>query len=87
MKTLEIHELSDYINEILQMLEEGETIELTNGGKVVGHLIPVQKPQQSVKKDLKTFWADVDRLTAEIGKHVPDKVDVDDIMRDMRRDF
>ena len=88
MKTLGIRELREHIDEILRLVEEeGETIEITKDNGVIAHVVPVQKPLKPVKKDLKTFWADVDRLASEIAKYVPDKVDAVEIVRDLRRDF
>lgn len=46
MKTLEIHKLTEHIDEILHMIkEEGETIEITDGNEVIAHLVPVDKPE------------------------------------------
>ncbi len=88
MKTLGVGELRERIDEILRLVEEeGETIEVTKNDEVIARVVPAQKQSQPVKKDLKTFWADVDRLASEIGKYLPDKVDAVEIVRDMRREF
>ena len=53
MKQLEVrelregHELAERINEILRLIEEeGETIEITDRGKVIAHVVPTPKPQK-----------------------------------------
>jgi len=45
MKTLEIRNLTEHINEVLRMIEEGETIELRDGNEVIAHLVPAAKTQ------------------------------------------
>lgn len=88
MKTLGVDELSERLKEILRKVEEeGETFEVSDHGKVIAQLVPVRKPQQPDQRDQKTSWQEIDRLAAEIGKYLPEKVDVVEIMRDVRRDF
>ena len=88
MKTLRANELVEHINEILRMVkEEGETIEVTDQGKVIARVVPASEPEQPVKRDLKSFWEEIDRLAAEIGTYLPEKVDAVEIIRDVRREF
>lgn len=88
MKTLGVGELKERIDEILRMVEEdGETINVTKRGKVIAHLVPASEPEKPVKSDLKSFWEETDRLAAEIGSYLPEKVDAVEIMRDVRREF
>ncbi len=88
MKTLRVHELVEHIDEILRMVEEeGETIDVTKRGKVIAHLIPASEPEKPAKRDLKSFWEETDRLAAEIGTYLPEKVDAVEIIRDVRREF
>ncbi len=87
MKTIEVRELVERINEILRLVEdEGETIEVTNHGKVIAHVIPTATPIQQIqtKQDVEAFWEKTDRLAAKISAYLPEKVDVNDIMRDVR---
>jgi antitoxin (DNA-binding transcriptional repressor) of toxin-antitoxin stability system len=88
MKTLRANELVEHINEILRMVkEESETIEVTDQGKVIARVVPASEPEQPTKRDLKSFWEETDRLAAEIGTYLPEKVDVVEIIRDVRREF
>jgi prevent-host-death family protein len=88
MKTLGVDELTERINEILRIVEEeGETIEVTKRGKVIAHLVPVRGAQQPAKRDLKAFFAEMDRLAAEIGAHWKGDMDAVEAVRDVRRDL
>jgi prevent-host-death family protein len=88
MKTFDIVELTERIDEVLRIVEEdGETIEITNHGEVIAHLVPVscsQSPAGSAKKDV---WTDLDRLAAEISAHWAADVSAVDAVRDVRRDL
>ncbi len=88
MKTLGVDELREHINEILRVVEEeGETVEVTRRGKVIARLVPAPRAQQPVKQDLKAFWAEMDRLGAEIGAHWKGDMDAVEAVRDVRRDL
>jgi len=94
MKQLEVRELregqelAERINELLRLIEEeGETIEITDRGKVIAHVVPTPKQQKPAKRDLTTFWRDIDRLAEEIGKHWKGDVDAVEAVRDVRRDL
>lgn len=84
MKMVGIHELTNRINEILRMVEEGESFEVTDHGEVIARLIPGRGfPSPSSE----TTWTDIDLLATEIGAHIPEKVDSVDIINNMRRDL
>ncbi len=88
MKTLGVRELRERIDEILRLVEEeGETIELTNRGKVVARLIPASEPKPPVRQDLTPFWEKMEQLASEIGSYLPDKVDAVEIIREGRREL
>ena len=87
MKTLEVDELTKRINEILRIVEEGETIELTKGGEVIARLVPARRPQQSIEQNADAVWTDLDRLAAEISAHWPADVGAVDAVRDVRREL
>jgi antitoxin (DNA-binding transcriptional repressor) of toxin-antitoxin stability system len=88
MKTIDVVELTEHIDEVLCMVEEkGETIQITNHGEVIAHLVPVsssQSPAESAKRDI---WADLDRLAAEISAHWPADVSAVNAIRDVRREL
>ncbi len=88
MKKFEIRDLFEHIDEVLRMVEEeGETIEVMKGGEVIARLVPVPRPQQPVKRDLRDFWAEMDRLAVEISTHWPADVSAVDAVRDVRREL
>ena len=87
MKTIEVHELTERIDEILRMVEEkGETFEITEHGKVIARLEPASEPQPSVNPSLTPFWEKMERLATKIDAYLPDKVDAVEIVREGRRE-
>ncbi len=84
MKTLEIQELIEHINEILHSLEEGETIKLTNQGRVVAHLVPQDQSQQSNEQDARAFLATLDQIASEVSSHITGPIDAVEVVRDIR---
>jgi len=88
MITVAKHEFIERINEILDMaVENGETIEITDQGKIIAHLVPVHKPEQPGERDLKTFWTNIDQLAAKVSAYLPEKVDAVEIVREGRREL
>jgi prevent-host-death family protein len=88
MKTIEVDELKEHIDEVLRMVEEqGETFEIIDHGKVVARIVPVDEAKSSTKRDLTPFWEEMERVATEIGSYLSGPVDVNEIMRDIRRDL
>ena len=88
MKNFDTSELINYIDEVLRMVEEeGETIEISNHGEVIAHLVPAAGLQSLEKPTKQDIWADLERLAAEISAHWPAEVNVVDAVRDVRRDL
>ena len=87
MKVLAVRELKERIDEILHLVEEGETVEVVDRGKVVVRLVPGDQPQQAKKRDQEAFWRRIDRYAAEISSYLPEKVDAVEIVRDVRREL
>jgi prevent-host-death family protein len=88
MKTFDSNELLKHIEEVLRMVEEeGETIEISNHGKVIAHLVPVPEPQSSVESAKRDVWAHLERLAIEISAYWPAEVSAVDAVRDVRRDL
>lgn len=91
MKRLEVselvgaQELEERINNLLRLMEEEEAIEVTNRGKVIARVVPVQKLQSPGEQELTPFWEKMERLAAEIGTYLPGKVDAVEIVREGRR--
>lgn len=77
MKTVDIHELVEHIDETLRLLKEsGETGELAVNGEFVARLLPPLEQQTSYSSDDASdrAWANLERLSAEIGKHWTSKI-------------
>ena len=88
MKTLVTSVLIEHIDEVLCILaNEGETIEITNHGEVIAHLVPVHTPQYSTESAKRDVWTDLDRLAAEISANWPSNVSAVDAVRDVRREL
>lgn len=87
MRTIGVRELKAHISEILrQVQEEGEVVEVTNHGEVVARVVPVRRPVPN-SQDNAAIWTDLDRLAAEIGKRLPEKVDAVEAINEVRRDL
>ncbi len=87
MKTMGVRQLKERISEMLRLVQEGETVEVTKRGEVIARVVPARKQTQPDKQDLAAFWTDIDTLAAEIGAYLPEKVDAVEIMQDVRRDL
>jgi antitoxin (DNA-binding transcriptional repressor) of toxin-antitoxin stability system len=86
MKTIGVRELTERINEILRLVEEGETIALTDHDEVIAHLVPTHTSQEDIKKD-SAAWENLKRIASELEPYWPKGVDAVDIVRDVRRDL
>lgn len=86
---LEIRELKERISELLRLVEEGETIEVTSSNKVIAHLVPASQSESSESKANETqkFWANIDRLAEQIGTHWKDDMSAVDAVHDVRREL
>ncbi len=85
---LEVQELRERIDEILHMLEERETVEVIDHGKVIAHLVPVSEPKQPVEQRDSDAWANLKRIASELAPYWSDKnIDAVEIVRDVRRDL
>jgi antitoxin (DNA-binding transcriptional repressor) of toxin-antitoxin stability system len=88
MKTFDVSEFIKHINEVLCMVvEEGESIEITNHGQAIAHLVPVPEPQSMAESAERDVWADLDSLAAEISAHWSADVSAVDAVRDVRREL
>ena len=94
MKKLDVSELREgrelvaRINEILRLIEEeGETIEITDKGKVVAHVVPTNTPEKAIEKSDAAAWEDLRRLAAELDRYWPENTDAVEIVRSIRRDL
>ncbi len=89
MKTMNAQELVEHINEILRIIKEGETIEVTNNGEVIAHLVPTNTSSaQHRKRDTASFLEMLNRHTNAISTQITEKsVDAVEIVREGRREL
>ncbi len=88
LETNEVDKLKKQINELLLMLEEGQTLELTKHGKFFARVRSESEEKRPREQDKpKAFPTETDRLAAQISAYAPEKVDAVEIVREMRRDF
>lgn len=84
MRTMGVRELRDSFSEVLRAVEEaGEIVEVTNHGRVVARLVPVQGPQLA-QSEIAEIIADIDSLAAQLGARWPTGVTVQDALDDVR---
>lgn len=81
-------ELLVRIDELLRLIEEeGETIEITDKGKVVAHVVPTNVPQKPADDKLAASLKGIDELAAKIGERWKSNLDAVEAVRDVRRDL
>ena len=87
MRTIGIRDLKTHLSEILrQVQEEGQVIEVTNHGEIIARVVPVRTGPHKDQIS-STVWTDLERLAAEIGTHLPKRVDAVEAVRDVRREL
>ncbi len=90
MKTVDIRELVEHIDETLRLLKDrGETVEIVDQGEVVARLLPPLEQQisSSNKEASDRAWANLERLSAEVGKLWTNDTSAVDAIHDVRREL
>jgi antitoxin (DNA-binding transcriptional repressor) of toxin-antitoxin stability system len=94
MRKLDVSELREgrelvaRINEILRLIKEnGETIEITDKGKVIAHVVPTNASEKAIEKSDAAAWDDLKRLAVELDPYWPENTDAVEIVRNIRRDL
>ena len=92
MASIGIDELHTRTSEILRRVrEDGETIDVTDGGAVVARVVPVESNRTGEWKDdrdaTEAWLRRADGLSKEIGSLWPKGVSAVDAIRDVRRDL
>jgi prevent-host-death family protein len=83
MKVMGIRELKARMSEAIKEVQAGETIEVTNHGKVVALLVPPLRRLEP--EEIETSLESIDRLAAQISAHWPEGVSALDAVHDARR--
>jgi antitoxin (DNA-binding transcriptional repressor) of toxin-antitoxin stability system len=81
MRAIEVSQLKERFDEVLRVVQEGEIIEIIDGGEIVARLVPAWK-KAPVKQD-EAIWTDFERLTSEISAYWPCGVSASEAMRDV----
>jgi prevent-host-death family protein len=85
MTSVGIRELKARTSEIMRLVsEEGESIDVTQHGRVVARIVPAHSPAVDVEK-LTAELDELDRIAAEIGAAWPDGVSAADAIREDRQ--
>jgi prevent-host-death family protein len=89
MASVGVRELKAQTSRILRRVrEDGETITVTYRGRVVARVVPAGTTRPNPDPEaLAAWWAEHNRLAAEISAHWPPGVSAVDAVRDVRRDL
>lgn len=71
------------MSEVMHQVQAGETIEVTNHGRVVALLVPVRKEVDASERQ--AALSRLDALAAEIAHYTPGPTNVAELLGDMRR--
>ncbi len=84
MKRMGVREIKTHWSEVLnQIIENGETIEVTKRGEVIARVIPVRTNQPD-SQSVRAALTDIEVLRAEISKAWPKEQSVQDVINDIR---
>lgn len=87
MVSVSVRELKQRTDAILgQVREGGETVAITNYGRVIAHLVPVVSSTRAEAK-ITAVLADMNHLSAEISARWPDGVTALEAVNDVRREL
>ena len=67
------------------MLEGRETIEVTDDGKVIALVVPVNETLQPAARETSAAWKNLKRLSTELSTHWPSGVSAVDAINDVRQ--
>ena len=88
LEPIEVRKLKKRINELLHMLEEGQTLELTNKDKFIVRVGQVSESKQSTEQKDAVAWNELKRIASELAPYwANEKVDSVEIVHDVRRDL
>jgi prevent-host-death family protein len=82
MREVGIRELKAHLSEVLEAVEAGETIGVTNHGRLVAHIVPTNRLPSS--EQIAEALDSVNRLAEDIGRYVPEGMTAEQIINDIR---
>ena len=87
MTKVGITELKTRTSDIIRRVRDAnETFLITNRGRPVAKLTPIQDTETKIARDL-SILKEMDRLAEEITKHWPEGVSAVDAVREVRREL
>ena len=78
-----VRELKAKTSEILRRVEDGETIDVTNHGRIIARIVPALTDAQHA--EALAVLADMEQLAAEIGAKPIPPIDTTTLMQEERR--
>lgn len=81
------------IDALLRMVEEGESFEIVDQGKIIALFEPPQSREQANEEDDDEendgvpAWEELKRIAKELDPYWPEDVDAVEAVRDVRRDL
>jgi antitoxin (DNA-binding transcriptional repressor) of toxin-antitoxin stability system len=90
MAAIDAHDLHERTAEILKDLREnGEPIDITDQGRVVARLSPVEPLERPrpTREEIEAWWARMDEAAEEIGKKWPEGVSAAQAISEDRREL
>lgn len=87
MKSIGVRQLKEHMSEMLRLVQEGETVEVTKRGEVIARVVPAHGKSSPDDLSDEEVWTDLERLSLEISKHWPEGLSAVDAVREARREL
>jgi prevent-host-death family protein len=84
MATIGIRELKAQTSAVLRRVEAGETVEITNHGRVIARIVPAVTTDEEIRQSV-AILDDLDRVAQELDW--PAGSNAEDVIRDVRREL
>ncbi len=81
---INVEELRERIDELLRLVENGETVKIIDKGKVIAQLTPPNNIEQTDEQD-DAIWEDLKRLSIKLSASWPKDISVADAIQDVRQ--
>jgi prevent-host-death family protein len=82
MKVIGVRDLKAHLSETLDAVESGEVVEVTNHGRSVARIVPIDRRPDP--QDVAEALERMNRLSEEISKYATPGVTVEQIINDIR---
>ena len=86
LEKIGVRELKDHASEIMRRVRDHHNMyEMTYCGRAIARLVPITEPGTGQSPD--SFWTELDRIAAEIGKRWPEGVTAGEAVAEQRREL